>query len=64
MKRKRITSIEERREFIQEIIDRLLYLDADNRERFIDTVQTAMSKFKPDMVVMSDGETRVYKSIS
>jgi len=64
MKRKKITSIEERREFIQEIIDRLLYLDADNRERFIDTVQTAMSKFKPDMVVMSDGETRVYKSIS
>jgi hypothetical protein len=63
MKRKRITSEQERREFIQEIIDRLLYLDADNRERFIDTVQTAMSKFKPDMVVMSDGETRVYKSI-
>jgi hypothetical protein len=35
----------------------------DNRERFIDTVQSAMSKFTPDMVVMSDGETRVYKSI-
>jgi hypothetical protein len=63
MKRKRITSEQERREFIQEIIDRLLYLDMDNRERFIDTVQSAMSKFTPDMVVMSDGETRVYKSI-
>jgi hypothetical protein len=63
MKRKRITSEQERREFIQEIIDRLLYLDMDSRERFIDTVQSAMSKFKPDMVVMSDGETRVYKSI-
>ena len=62
--KRRIASIEERKEFVQEIIDRLLYLDADNRERFIDTVQTAMSKFKPDMVVMSDGETRVYKSIS
>jgi hypothetical protein len=63
MKRKRITSEQERREFIQEIIDRLLYLDMDSRERFIDTVQSAMSKFTPDMVVMSDGETRVYKSI-
>ena len=63
MKRKRITSEQERREFIQEIIDRLLYLDMDSRERFIDTMQSAMSKFTPDMVVMSDGETRVYKSI-
>lgn len=62
MRRKRITSVDERREFIQEIIDRLLYLNPDDRERFIDTVQSAMSKFKPDMVVMSDGETRVYKS--
>lgn len=62
MRRKRITSVDERREFIQEIIDRLLYLNSDERERFIDTVQSAMSKFKPDMVVMSDGETRVYKS--
>lgn len=64
MRRKRITSVDERREFIQEIIDRLLYLNHEERERFIDTVQSAMSKFKPDMVVMSDGETRVYKSIS
>jgi hypothetical protein len=64
MRRKRITSVDERREFIQEIIDRLLYLNHDERERFIDTMQSAMSKFKPDMVVMSDGETRVYKSIS
>lgn len=62
MRRKRITSVDERREFIQEIIDRLLYLNSDERERFIDTVQSAMSKFTPDMVVMSDGETRVYKS--
>ena len=62
MRRKRITSVDERREFIQEIIDRLLYLNHDERERFIDTLQSAMSKFTPDMVVMSDGETRVYKS--
>jgi hypothetical protein len=62
MRRKRITSVDERREFIQEIIDRLLYLNSDERERFIDTMQSAMSKFTPDMVVMSDGETRVYKS--
>jgi hypothetical protein len=64
MRRKRITSVEERREFVQEIIDRLLYLDADNRERFIDTVQTAMKKFKPQMSIMDDGSTRIYKSIS
>jgi len=64
MRRKRITSVEERREFVQEIIDRLLYLDADNRERFIDTVQTAMKKFKPEMSIMDDGSTRIYKSIS
>jgi hypothetical protein len=64
MRRKRITSVEERREFVQEIIDCLLYLDADNRERFIDTVQTAMKKFKPEMSIMDDGSTRIYKSIS
>ena len=62
MRRKRITSVDERREFIQEIIDRLLYLNHDERERFIDTMQSAMSKFKPEMAIMSDGETRVYKS--
>jgi hypothetical protein len=60
--KRRIASIEERREFVQEIIDRLLYLDADNRERFIDSVQGTLRKFKPEMVVMSDGATKVYKS--
>jgi len=64
MKSKRITSIEERREFVQDIIDRLLYLDAEDRDKFIDSVQTAMKKFKPDMMIMADGETRTYKSIS
>jgi len=39
MMEKRINSVEERREFVQEIIDRLLYLDADNREKFINSVQ-------------------------
>ena len=61
--KRRIVSIEERREFVQEIIDRLLYLDADSREKFIDSVQGTLRKFKPEMAIMSDGETRVYKSI-
>jgi hypothetical protein len=61
--KRRIASIEERREFVQEIIDRLLYLDTDSREKFIDSMQGAMRKFKPEMAIMSDGETRVYKSI-
>jgi hypothetical protein len=63
MKNRRIASIEERREFVQEIIDRLLYLDTDSREKFIDSVQGTLRKFKPEMAIMSDGETRVYKSI-
>lgn len=64
MKHKRIISIEERREFVQEIIDRLLYLDADNREKFIDNIQSTLRKFKPKIQVMPDGKTRIYKSIS
>lgn len=62
MNNRRITSIEERKEFVQEIIDRLLYLDTDSREKFIDSMQGALRKFKPEMTVMSDGATRVYKS--
>jgi hypothetical protein len=64
MRQKRINSVEERREFVQEIIDRLLYLDPVDRDKFIDSIQNAMRKFKPEISIMDDGSTRIYKSIS
>jgi hypothetical protein len=64
MMEKRINSVEERREFVQEIIDRLLYLDADNREKFINSVQGTVRKFKLPMTIMDDGSTRIYKSVA
>ena len=64
MMEKRINSVEERREFVQEIIDRLLYLDADNREKFINSVQCTVRKFKLPMTIMDDGSTRIYKSVA
>jgi len=63
MMEKRINSVEERREFVQDIIDRLLYLDSDNREKFINSVQGTVRKFKLPVTVSSDG-TRVYKPVA
>lgn len=63
MLNKRINSVEERREFVQDIIDRLLYLDHDNREKFINSVQGTVRKFKLPMTIDNDG-TRVYKTIA
>lgn len=64
MSNRRIQSIEERREFVQEIIDRLLYLDSDNREKFISSIQSSIKRFKPPVVITDDSNgTRVYKPI-
>jgi hypothetical protein len=59
-----INSVDERREFVQDIIDRLLYLDADNREKFINSVQGTVRKFKLPMSVNTSDGTRVYKPIA
>ncbi|NBX50323.1 hypothetical protein EBT25_10350 [bacterium] len=63
MLNKRINSVEERREFVQDIIDRLLYLDHDNREKFINSVQGTVRKFKLPVTVDNDG-TRVYRPVA
>lgn len=63
MLNKRINSVEERREFVQDIIDRLLYLDHDNREKFINSVQGTVRKFKLPVTVDNDG-TRVYRPVT
>lgn len=63
MLNKRINSVEERREFVQDIIDRLLYLDHDNREKFINSVQGTVRKFKLPMTIDNDG-TRVYRPVA
>lgn len=63
MLNKRINSVEERREFVQDIIDRLLYLDHDNREKFINSVQGTVRKFKLPMTIDNDG-TRVYRPVT
>ena len=64
MSNRRIHSLEERREFVQEIIDRLLYLDSDNREKFINSVQSSIKRFKPPVMITDDNNgTRVYKPI-
>lgn len=60
---KRINSVEERREFVQDIIDRLLYLEHDNREKFINSVQGTVRKFKLPMTIDNDG-TRVYRPVT
>jgi hypothetical protein len=41
-----------------------LYLDADNREKFINSVQGTVRKFKLPMTIMDDGSTRIYKSVA
>lgn len=63
MLNKRINSVEERREFVQDIIDRLLYLEHDNREKFINSVQGTVRKFKLPMTIDNDG-TRVYRPVT
>jgi len=63
MLNKRINSVEERREFVQDIIDRLLYLDHDNREKVINSVQGTVRKFKLPVTVDNDG-TRVYRPVA
>lgn len=63
MLNKRINSVEERREFVQDIIDRLLYLDHENREKFINSVQGTVRKFKLPMTIDNDG-TRVYRPVT
>lgn len=63
MLNRKINSMEDRREFIQDIIDRLLYLDPDSREKFINSVQNSVHKFKLPMAIMESDGTRVYKPI-
>jgi chromatin remodeling complex protein RSC6 len=63
MSSRKINTVEERRQFVQEIIDRLLYLNAEEREKFISSIQSTVRRFKPKMNVINDGATRIYKPL-
>ena len=61
MSNRKINTVEERKQFVQEIIDRLLYLNPEDREKFISSIQNTVPRFKPRVNVMHEGNTRIYK---
>lgn len=55
----KIETEQQRKEFLQEVIDRLLYLPCDERERFISMVTASFKKFNLKYNI-ERGATRVY----
>lgn len=60
---KRVETVDDRKEFVQEVIDRLLYLDDTDRNKFIDAINKTLTQFKPKMRIFDDGKTRIYKHV-
>jgi hypothetical protein len=56
-------TVDERREFVQEIIDRLLYLPDEERGSFIDNIKSTLNEFQPRIKILDDGNTRIYKPL-
>ena len=61
--RKSKMTVDERREFVQEIIDRLLYLPDEERWSFIDNIKSTLSEFQPRIKILDNGNTRIYKQL-
>jgi hypothetical protein len=61
--RKPKMTVDERREFVQEIIDRLLYLPDEERWSFIDNIKSTLNEFKPRIKILDNGNTRIYKPL-
>jgi hypothetical protein len=56
-------TVDERREFVQEIIDRLLYLPDEERGSFIDNIKSTLNEFKPRIKILDNGNTKIYKPL-
>jgi hypothetical protein len=56
-------TVDERREFVQEIIDRLLYLPDEERWSFIDNIKSTLNEFQPRIKILDNGNTRIYKPL-
>jgi hypothetical protein len=61
--RKSKMTVDERREFVQEIIDRLLYLPDEERWSFIDNIKSTLNEFQPRIKILDNGNTRIYKPL-
>jgi hypothetical protein len=61
--RKPKMTVDERREFVQEIIDRLLYLPDEERWSFIDNIKSTLNEFQPRIKILDNGNTRIYKPL-
>ena len=61
--RKPKMTVDERREFVQEIIDRLLYLPDEERWSFIDNIKSTLNEFHPRIKILDNGNTRIYKPL-
>jgi hypothetical protein len=59
----KIETEQQRREFLQEVIDRLLYLQSEEREKFLLTMESTFKKFVP-MYRIEHGATRVYHRLT
>jgi len=55
----KIETEQERREFLQEIIDRILYLPNEEREKFLSIMESSFKKFTPSYKIVQ-GASRVY----
>lgn len=59
----KIETEQQRREFLQEVIDRLLYLPKEEREKFLLVMESSFKKFVP-MYRIEHGATRVYHPLN
>jgi len=58
----KIETEQQRKEFLQEAIDRILYLPSDEKEKFVSVMVSSFRKFTP-MYRIEQGETRVYQKV-
>jgi hypothetical protein len=58
----KIETEQQRKEFLQEVIDRILYLPSDEKEKFVSVMVSSFRKFTP-MYRIEQGETRVYQKV-
>lgn len=59
----KIETEQQRKEFLQEVIDRLLYLPSDERTKFISLMMASFKKFALNYKV-EQGATRVYHPLT
>lgn len=55
----KIETEQQRKEFLQEVIDRILYLPNEEREKFLAVMESSFKKFTPSYKIVQ-GAARVY----